>query len=197
MCPDFKLGVGILCTLVIGWVVQLEGSSYTDIEKAVKRSDYELVQSLTRRAHLTWNEKQKLVHYASYVLHTKKEALEDRNVRVLVSILLKCLPFGLSQLIGFCLDQRGLGAILAFLCAGIGTPATAFFAAGITQSPLTNLQKGLAIGLSAGFTILTTAGSIKLEMLLWRWARQVKQKMVNDCENAVQIKEFLSLALAE
>lgn len=167
-------------------------SNYQGVELAIKESNYLLVKKLMDNEHLSRAEKISLYNYADQIIIEREKAKKDRDFKVLVSIIFKCLPvgWGFFQILGYHWDQRGLILVLdPLLCVALYTLTQCFPEMG-TQHPYVTSLLCVATAVSA-------MGTIELEKLIWKWAAQAKQKLQDDYENAVIIKEFLISVLAE
>ena len=171
---------------------------YFSLESAIRASSFILFQQAIQNANPSQQEKMALLQAAVETEAARNAEINNHNTKVVISTGLKIfVPGVVFPIIGFYLDQRGLGILLAAtsLAAGIGaTIGAGVMAAGSDKGIM---GRTIIVGIPIAATALATYGSIKLEKYFWQRAREISQKLYSTYDNAVKIKNYLTMLFAD
>lgn len=166
-------------------------------EKSIKESALAIFSKLSRENKLNYEEINGLIPLADNVIGQRENEIFERNCRIYASIALKLIPMsGIGPIIGYILDQRTLGIVIAIQASaailGVSGFATFILAA---NNHGTYAAAAALTGLTA--TALVVYKCIQLEQWFWEKERRSSEKLETARQDAVTIRERLKILAAK
>jgi len=188
-------GTIILASCV--WATLAFSQNYETWEKAIKNSDLDYFSQMSRDETINQADLQGLLVLADEVIKQREDDIYNRKCRVYGSIALKILPItGICPIIGYILDQRGLGIELGVSSFIMGAVITLIAAGQFADNNHEVLAASSAVlGLAA--TTATTIGCAILERWFWQKERCSYEKLEKAHQDAVAVKARLTALAAK
>jgi len=216
-CKENNMRIAVYGTIIAAslWATLSFSIDYERWETAIKNSDLTFFARMQNVDKISKTELMGLLALANETVQQRQDDIRDRKMRINTSLVLKLVPSGVGQIMGFILDQRALGAtlgvgsfILGMACSTgaldtLDDHSHDMFAIAISAGSADMLARRhhdmlapaiFVLGLA--LTVAAVAGCTYLERWFWRKERAAYDKLEKAYQDAATIKAYLTTLAA-